>query len=174
MNKETQWVPIQQLEISNIAEGFINFIQLQTSLTHAIKKLAKDKFELRLLHQSWMQNDSSRKEVVFVREIFLIGDDTPWIYGRSVIPKTTYFAQPTIQSLQLKPLGDVLFNAEKISRDPFLYTKLTKEYIEYQQVAHHLSFSSSFLYARQSTFWLDKNPLFLMETFLPDFLTRFF
>lgn len=174
MTKPTIWAPIQQLDISSLDQAFLTLFQSQASLTKALKAQIKKSFQIQLLHQSWMQKDLQKHEVVFVREVFSVGDDMPWVFGRSVIPKNTFFAEPKIQTLQLKPLGEILFNSSRIHRDSFSFAKITKENIEYQQVTRHVTVSSSYLWARRSTFWFDQNPLFLTEIFLPELFANIF
>src|SRR5574337_1082647 len=122
MENATNWGPLQSIDLSSLNREFSQIYQSQSSLTTALKAIVKQSFAIQLLHQSWMQHDLQENEAVFVREVFSVGDNIPWVYGRSIIPKTTYFAEPKIQTLQLKPLGEILFDSRRIIREPFVFS----------------------------------------------------
>ncbi|WP_409360806.1 chorismate lyase [Bartonella heixiaziensis] len=90
--------------------------------------------------------DSSR---YWLREIILMGDNQPWLLGRTVIPQETLFDHnQAIINLGTVPLGHYLFSSNKLTRD----------YI-------HIGRQDA-LWARRSRLRLAGKPLLLTELFL--------
>lgn len=85
----------------------------------------------------------------WLREIILMGDNQPWLLGRTVIPQETLLEQnQDLMHLGNTPLGHYLFNSGKLSRD----------YIHIGQ--------QGALWARRSRLRLTGKPLLLTELFL--------
>lgn len=94
----------------------------------------------------------------WLREIILMGDDQPWLLGRTVIPQETLLEQnQELMHLGTTPLGHYLFNSGKLTRD----------YIHIGQ--------QGTLWARRSRLRLTGKPLLLTELFLtaaPPYITN--
>ncbi|WP_354186732.1 chorismate lyase [Bartonella japonica] len=85
----------------------------------------------------------------WLREVVLIGDNQPWLLGRTVIPEETLLEHnQAIMQLGNVPLGHYLFNSGKLTRD----------YIHIGQ--------RGALWARRSRLRLTDKPLLLTELFL--------
>ncbi|UNE53707.1 chorismate lyase [Bartonella machadoae] len=85
----------------------------------------------------------------WLREVILMGDNQPWLVGRTVIPQETLFEHnQEIMYLGTKPLGHYLFNNGNLTRD----------YIHIGQ--------QGALWARRSRLRLKNKPLLLTELFL--------
>ncbi|EJF78682.1 Chorismate--pyruvate lyase [Candidatus Bartonella washoeensis] len=85
----------------------------------------------------------------WLREIILMGDNQPWLLGRTVIPQETLLEHnQALMHLGSKPLGHYLFNSGTLTRD----------YIHIGQ--------QGALWARRSRLRLAKKPLLLTELFL--------
>lgn len=86
----------------------------------------------------------------WIREIFLFGDNIPWIWARTVVPARTLSGPlADVASLGETPLGRYLFSHKELLRD----------YI-------HVSLDDG-LWGRRSRFRLSGGPLLLTEIFLP-------
>ncbi|ENN93879.1 chorismate lyase [Bartonella bovis] len=84
----------------------------------------------------------------WLREIVLIGDNQPWLLGRTVIPQETLDDHNQLTNLGKLPLGHYLFNNKELTRD----------YI-------HIGRKDA-LWARRSRLRLADKPLLLTELFL--------
>ncbi|WP_455482653.1 chorismate lyase [Bartonella sp. B35(2025)] len=92
--------------------------------------------------------DSSR---YWLREVILLGDNQPWLLGRTVIPQETLSEHnQALINLGTVPLGRYLFSSGKLTRD----------YI-------HIGRQDT-LWARRSRLRLANKPLLLTELFLKD------
>ncbi|AHG19853.1 chorismate--pyruvate lyase [Chania multitudinisentens RB-25] len=89
-------------------------------------------------------------ERYWLREIVLLGDDHPWLLGRTVIPQETLTGpDQALVDLGTLPLGRYLFSSNTLTRD----------YIHVGQQGE--------LWARRSRLRLADKPLLLTELFLP-------
>ncbi|WP_375653019.1 chorismate lyase [Bartonella sp. MR110HLJHH] len=86
----------------------------------------------------------------WLREIILMGDNKPWLLGRTVIPQETLLHNQALMHLGTVPLGHYLFNHDQLTRD----------YIHIGQ--------QGVLWARRSRLRLTGKPLLLTELFLTD------
>ncbi|WP_336294256.1 chorismate lyase [Bartonella sp. CB169] len=85
----------------------------------------------------------------WLREVVLMGDNQPWLLGRTVIPQETLLEQnQAMMNLGSVPLGHYLFNSDKLTRD----------YIHIGQ--------QDALWGRRSRLRLTGKPLLLTEVFL--------
>ncbi|WP_455480400.1 chorismate lyase [Bartonella sp. B12(2025)] len=85
----------------------------------------------------------------WLREVILMGDNQPWLLGRTVIPQETLLEHnQAIMHLGNIPLGHYLFSSDKLTRD----------YIHIGQ--------QDALWARRSRLRLTGKPLLLTELFL--------
>jgi chorismate--pyruvate lyase len=97
-----------------------------------------------------------------IREVILYGQQTPWIYARTIIPLTTL--QGSLRRLHYlgnKPLGEQLFRDPSMRREPMEIASLTP-----QQLPRTLALSSP-VWGRRSVFRLSDKPLLVSEVFLP-------
>jgi chorismate--pyruvate lyase len=97
-----------------------------------------------------------------IREVILYGQQTPWVYARTIIPLTTL--QGSLRRLHYlgnKPLGEQLFSDPSMRREPMEIALLTP-----QQLPHTLAISSP-VWGRRSVFRLSNKPLLVSEVFLP-------
>ncbi|KAA9003307.1 chorismate lyase [Affinibrenneria salicis] len=90
-------------------------------------------------------------ERYWLREVVLYGDETPWLFGRTLVPSQTLSgAQRALTEIGSVPLGRYLFNKRSPERD-------------YIHIGSHGG-----LWARRSRLRLSGNPLLLTELFLPE------
>lgn len=85
----------------------------------------------------------------WLREVILMGDNQPWLLGRTVIPQETLSEHHhALMHLGTAPLGQYLFNNKDLTRD-------------YIHIGQHDA-----LWARRSRLRLTGKPLLLTEVFL--------
>jgi chorismate lyase len=125
-------------------------------------------------------------EMPLVREIFLLGDNVPWSFGRVIIPPKTYLAyKNTFDSLGNKFIGEAfLYGANDVVRSKFKYACIRVTTLLYERVHSYLNSLSPgnqsglvnnattaedlcHLWARHSVFNIASHPLMITEIYLP-------
>nr|WP_070962933.1 chorismate lyase [Vibrio sonorensis] len=98
------------------------------------------------------------EESCLLRKVVLKGDDTPWVLGRTLIPKSSLSGQSFDLTQQGNiPLGLTVFSTENVERDAL-------------QVGV-VETPDGYLLARRSRLWMNNKPMLVAELFLP--LRRF-
>lgn len=135
------------------------------SLTTRLVSLSEGHFRVELLRQYWAQPalEEARRlgmaigRYALIREVALLGHDTPWVRARSVIPASSLQgAGQRLGRLGTRSLGHLLF------RDP----TLARGAIEIAQIQQ----PEGLVYARRSRFVYHGQPLLVAECFLPALL----
>ncbi|MFU2089764.1 chorismate--pyruvate lyase family protein [Avibacterium avium] len=135
------------------------WVQHQGSLTQKLQR-ACQQLSVEVIYQGWQENlsekispKSTALEQIWLREVLLKGDGTPWIFAQTTLPETTVqnVAQYVLQ-LGEQPIGLWLFKQpmQRVS----LYWRQDPE---------------TGLYARYSDFDLKGYPLQIKELFLAEF-----
>lgn len=102
------------------------------------------------------------QRVCLVREVVLLSNQTPLILARTVIPaKTLKITQGNLARLGTRPLGEVLFSAPSLEREPLGITR-----IEQHLWANDLQITSP-LWGRRTQYSICGQPMLVSEFFLP-------
>lgn len=101
-----------------------------------------------------------------VREVLLLGDQTPWVFARSLIP-VSLLADPQsdLATIGNQPLGRLLFNDPRFERGEFEVGQIdltTLPLLDYQSPN-----SIRTPWARRSTFAFETSRIMVAELFLP-------
>ena len=98
--------------------GMEDWLLDRGSLTSRLVKASEGAFRVRVVHQGWgrpLYSESQllntrRAETALVREVELLGHDTPWVFARTLIPASSLRGSARrLANLGEKPLGAVLF-----------------------------------------------------------------
>ena len=90
-----------------------------------------------------------------VREVILLGDRSPLVYAKSLIPSVTIkYGFAELGKLGKKPLGDILFEKE-------IFFKTNVMYAEF-------SYNGNNFWGRKTRYLVKELPLSVMEVFLLD------
>jgi len=171
-----KWRPACQLYAGDIPDGIRCWLLAPGSLTRLLQQASNGNFRVRLLSQSWEMPlpDEARilgiraKHYAMVRQVQLLCNDVPWVYARTVIPRSTLIGrQRRFIHLGNQPLGAVLFADPSMQRSEVQITRL-----EPQMKLHHIASMGpagtlGTLWGRRSVFRLSKCPLLVSELFLP-------
>lgn len=158
-----------------LAPHLLDWLENPSSLTARLKSHAKS-FRVQVLGQALEKcsnadatDDIVAGQEVLVREVILWCDNTPQVFARSILPISSLTGeQQALGNLGEQPLGQVLFNHPDLKRKcievaPF-YTQSSLK-----RLCKHLSLSIDHdLYARRSTFLINKKPVVVSELFLPN------
>ena len=170
-NKEIIRIKIKNKHLSR-------FLFEDGSLSRLIQCKFKGRFHIDLINESWVTPISYEKkilslrdnEIAFIRESYLNCNNKKLVYARTVIPKQTLKKQnQNLTRLGQKPLGEILFNNEKIYRDNIKYARIPLSNELHSRAKGSCKISSS-LYGRQSIFYIKNKPLLVFEIFLPDII----
>jgi len=147
------------------------------SLTRRLLEVCEGAFEVRVLRQGWQRPllDESRVlglragEPVFVREVYLLCHGEPWVFARTVIPRTTLSGKyRRLTRLGNKSLGAVLFADKTMHRGELEIACLMRGQALFENAARGLATRPPSVWGRRSLFRLGGKPLLLSEIFLHD------
>jgi len=151
------------------------------SLTARLIAACDGQFRVQVISQAWgspMFNELKRlgmrlREKALIREVFLYCDDEPWVFARTVIPRSTLTGkQKYLANLGSRPLGAVLFADPNMRRDHFEVACMRPGEVLYAH-ANQLNSAKSdseqpeYIWGRRSAFYLSDKPLLVNEVFLP-------
>lgn len=108
------------------------------------------------------------RSTALIREIFMICDGEPWLYGRTVIPWTSLNGvTKRIKTLGETPIGHLLFSRVNRQRTSFDFAQLSPKHTLCQTAVQGLNIQPEDLWARRCIFTINGNNLSLTEVFLP-------
>ncbi|WP_158587047.1 chorismate--pyruvate lyase family protein [Motilimonas pumila] len=168
----SDWHPVPQVQI--LSDGLTSWLSETGSLTARLQQHCK-RFVVQVIGQEEVPADKHEIQVLgndnngfIIREVLLWCDDQPWVYARTVIPKTTITnLGQEIEHLGDRPLGAFLFNTEGMTRGVI-------EVAEFQPGSALFSFAQAIsplpianIWGRRSVFKISNNALLVQEVFLP-------
>lgn len=98
-----------------------------------------------------------------VREVLLCGDGQPWVFARSIIPMELW--DRDFSGLSNTPIGKLIFNDPRFTREPFQITQLKQSNTFLKQLALQGNLN---LWGRRSVFNFEHLKMIVCEVFLPD------
>ena len=103
------------------------------------------------------------------REITMQSDKNLCWYARTTIPERTYQAKSHLfAQLETEPLGHLIWNNADIKRTSLHYYPINSNSMEYTFLNARMHQHQELLWARRSLIMVHaKNPLYLLEIFLP-------
>ncbi len=140
------------------------------SLTKRLVQLTDGDFRVQVLrqyHGPLMMDEQTalgvgHRTLPFIREVNLICGGEPWVYARTVIPRSTERGPGRyLTRLGTKPLGVALFNDPNIRRGQIHVKQVPANALDWGRPAHQT------LWGRHSLFYLYEEPLLVSEYFLP-------
>lgn len=152
------WTSIESIE-SKVDASVLSWLSESGPITNRIK--LSQKFELELLNDEI--DEISKEEELFlnsfsetfrVRRVILLGNNTPVVYAKSVIPSSTIEnGLSSLGKIGNAPLGDILFT-------PGVFTKLE------MVCASFLSKEKNVYWGRKIKYSVNSEPISVMEVFL--------
>lgn len=117
----------------------------------------------------WVSIDSSEK--IWCREIMMLANGNACWYARSLVPEITYIrCSDFFEQLNVKTLGELIFNSPFVERISLSHYSINVDTIEYQWLPDAIKpFLSPILWVRFSCLKLHKEfPFYLVEILLPE------
>lgn len=172
------WRPVRQINPVSLPAGIRDFLLDTGSLTEHLEYYCKDNFTLELKAQSWQcpLNDEARTlhmqngRYALVREIYFRCGNKRLIYGRSIIPATTFTgAERRLASWGKRSLGDYLFTQRKAQRGNIEIARIPVDNKLFDLAYQGINITNkNELWGRRSMFYIKNKPLLVVEIFLSD------
>ena len=160
-----------------------DWLTLSGSLTAGVRGVSTEfrvRRELEAWRRPWRDEAGllgvSERERVWTREVTLRDGDVPLVYAHTIAARSALPAWPWLRGLGDRPLGEVLFEHQGVSRRPLAFRRLDARHPLFQR-AQSLVFEKGCgepesLYARRSVFVLQQRPLLVTELFFPELFAR--
>ncbi|WP_407362448.1 chorismate lyase [Pseudomonas luteola] len=141
------------------------------SLTQRLTQLSGNRFAVDVITEGWQPLradeckalDAPSETLGWVREVFLLGTQTRWVFARSVATREALEASGfELAQLGQRPLGALLFSDNAFSRDPLEATHYPADWLPLEE-------AQDSLWARRSVFRRDGLGVLVAEVFLPAF-----
>ncbi|HHL45535.1 MAG TPA: chorismate lyase [Gammaproteobacteria bacterium] len=171
-----KWRSSHQLRPGDAPAEIRRWLLAPGSLTRLLQQASNGDFRVRLLSQGWETPlpDEGRllgiraKRYAMVRQVQLLCNGVPWVYARTVIPRTTLVGrQRRFVHLGNRPLGAVLFADPSMRRSEVQVTRLEPQMKLHQIASAELADLPGTIWGRRSIFRLSDRPLLVSELFLP-------
>ncbi len=175
-NLEPNWGSWKIHRGSDVPMGMEDWLLDCGSLTRRLIKASEGEFRVRVVHQGWgrpLYSESQllctrRAETALVREVELLGHDTPWVFARTLIPASSLRGGARrLANLGEKPLGAVLFSDPSMRRGSIQVARLQPRHPLFAAATSHLEQKPAELWGRRTLFYLAGKPLLVNEIFLP-------
>ena len=173
---EPVWRRKSQLRKALIPNTVADWLFDSGSLTGRIVEACDGRFRVEVLQQGWqvpMRNESQRLgirngRIALVREVYLYCNDTPWVFARTVIPRSTLTGtQRYLAHLGNKPLGAALFSDPSMERDELEVSCLAAGQSLFATATQKMRDIPACIWGRRSIFRVGDKPLLVAEIFLP-------
>lgn len=174
---EPSWYPLAHKSHS-VDSQYLPWLLDNSSLTKKLINKSHGRFRVSVLDQRIRQVPFSERHALqipnrqwaVIREVVLYGNNTPWVYARTVIPlHTLHGPLRRLHYLGNKPLGEQLFTDSTMERGPIHVARFLPKQIPQQACKHSIEWAST--WGRRSVFRLSNKPLLVSEVFLPALLT---
>ena len=160
LKQKSSWITYKEMT-KQVRNSFIeSWLVEDGPITKRIS--AKEDFELNLIRDEIGEVDEEDKKYlgdtkgdIKVREVILLGNKTPKVYAKSLIPVNTIekgFSK--LGNLGNMPLGDILFEKDIFNKIDVLYS--------------FFSHKSNIFWGRKTKYLVNNLPFSVMEVFLID------
>ena len=175
-----RWQSVKQARLHSIPNQLRNCLLDTGSLTRYLEKYCESNFSLCLKSKSWQKPLHDEADVLclrngeyaLIREIYFKCNDTPWVYGRSIIPsRTLRGAQRRLVYWGQRSLGSYLFSEQKAFRGQMEIAKITPADTLFHLAVNPGANQNNTLWGRRSIFYIKNKPLLIVEVFLPELMT---
>ncbi len=176
-SREPRWRFQHQVRKTEIPSNITHWLFDSGSLTSRIIAACPGRFRVEVVSQGWqlpMRNEvlrlkMRRGRLALVRQVYLYCDDTPWVFARTVIPRTTLTGRRKyLRRLGNKPLGAALFADPSMHRAKLEVACFSNRDGLSDMNFRHRSARDDCVWGRRSVFYVGGKPLLVAEIFLPD------
>ena len=171
------WRPARRLLRNVIPPETLAWLLDPASLTRRVLAVCHEGFRVEVVSQGWrvpLLNEAAvlgirPGRLALVRQVFLLCNDRPWVFARTVIPRATLTGyERRLAHLRTRPLGEVLFSDPTMERGEVEVARLTAADGLYHAACARLDTRPEDIWGRRSLFTLRAKPLLVNEIFLPE------
>jgi chorismate--pyruvate lyase len=176
-NKTGNWRPARQHLRHTLPRETLAWLLDPASLTRRVVAVCPGRFRVEVVSQEWRRPLLDEAQVLgvhgggyaLVRQVYLLCDEQPWVFARTVIPRTTLTGQERrLAHLRARPLGEVLFADPSMRRGEVQIARLAAGNCLFRHATQRLVAKPASIWGRRSLFTLSDKPLLVNEIFLPD------
>ena len=176
---ESKWRSRYQWFGNSIPVHVQDWLFYPSSLTQQVYQCCGGDFRVQVISQRWERpilNESRRlmqssNRLALVRQIYLLCNGQPWVFARTVIPKSTLRgAQHQLAHIGDKSLGSILFSDPTMRRDIIEITCMRNEQSVFNIATRSLIEKPNLIWGRRTVYYLSKKPLLVSEFFLPNII----
>jgi len=173
---EPVWKVASRLHRRAVPEQDLRWLLDPASLTRRIQSVCRGRFRVDVLNQGFQRPHLNELQALqmrapdwgFVREVQLLCDEVPWVFARTVIPRSTLTGQyRRLTRLRSRPLGAFLFADPTMERGPVEIARLSAGDKLFPIAMNRLDAIPREIWGRRSVFTLSGKPLLVSEIFLP-------
>ncbi len=171
LNNETNWQPIDNNTDNSQPPALSSWLSDKSSLTVRLKQQCNS-FNVKVLFEAPTLADHHEQTLIlnnehcWVREVYLHGDQTPWVFARSTMPFISGSDQlDNIQHLRSRPLGELLFSNPNLQIKGRFVAPIYGEL----QLSPMANSKQMKLWGRRTYYQLNELPIIVTEVFLPGF-----
>ena len=179
--RDPRWLLHYRMPGGRIPADLMYWLLDPTSLTRRLQGLCGSGFHVQVVSQGWarpMRNEAQalniqRGRYALVRQVRLMCHDHPWVFARTVIPRSTLSGeQRRLAGLGNRPLGAMLFADPGMTRGEMELSRIRPGERLFQQATQGLEKIPAEVWGRRSLFYLAGKPLLVSEIFIPGMLPR--
>ncbi len=176
-----EWEPYRRFRLRDIPSALRGWLLDPGSLTQRVQCACLGHFRVELLAQEWGRPADNEAVVLqmrlgtwaLVRQVRLLCNDIPWVYARTVIPRSSLRGrQRRLGNLGTRSLGSVLFADRSMRRGELELARLSGADPLLRRAASGLESLPNEVWGRRSVFLLGGKPLLVSEFFLPPVTDR--
>lgn len=175
MHREPRWYSGAGLRQAELPPALGDCLLDRGSLTQRLRAACPGTFRVRLLGQQWTRPSPAEMRVlklpgsqgVWTREVYLLCDEAPWVFARTLIPPGTLQGRcRRLKHLGVRPLGEVLFADPNVRRGEIEIARFTPEHALHQAAAQGLIRLRTPIWGRRSVFYVNGGQLLIYELFI--------
>ena len=164
----------QSIKTVNLPSSVMSWVADTGSLTARCQNLFAEHYNLRLLDEHWGNpNQIEQYELnlgptdkVKIREIFLCNDETPIVFGHSILPQAIFDDEDlNLEELGAGSLGHKLFAHPDCQRGPIFVKEINATDELFIAASKHTVITAASLWARYSVFTINHLQLIVYEVF---------
>lgn len=174
---EPLWRPWCQWSWQAVPEPVWSWLLDTASLTQRLRQTCAGEFSVDVLRQCWMRPMRNETRLLgvapsrnaLVREVRLLCAGEPWVFARTVIPRSTFSGKERrLAYLGSRPLGAYLFADPSMRRAALEIARIGPHHRLYHAALGHSRSAASAIWGRRSVFLLHDKPVLVSELFLPN------
>jgi chorismate--pyruvate lyase len=170
------WRPARRVMRTSIPQKLAPWLLSVNSLTDSVVASCTGHFRILVVAQAWGRPSRSEarmldihpQRLVWTRQVYLLCDDVPWVYARSIVPPRTLTGRTRrLTQLRARSLGSILFSDPSMARGEFQIACFEAGDPIHASATRMLASAPQAVWGRRAVYTLSGKPLLVSEVFLP-------